>query len=60
MFRQISGNTRNDRNHNEQIRLMIKVDLIDEKMRESRLRKFDHVQKKASNEPIRSELTQVE
>ena len=47
MLRWISGNTRIDRIQSEEIRLKISVTSIDEKMRESRLRWFDYVQRRA-------------
>ena len=45
----MSGNTRNNLIQNEKIHLNIGVALVDEKMRESCLRWFIHVQKRAIN-----------
>ena len=59
MLRWISGNTRKDKIRNEEIHLKIQVTFIGEKMRESHLRWFGHVQ--AINALMRkSELIQVE
>ena len=45
MLQWISGNTRKNKIQNEEISLKIGVALIDEKMGESHLRWFDHVQR---------------
>ncbi len=47
MLRWINENTTIDRIQNEEIRLNIGVTSIDEKMRESRLRWFDNLQRRA-------------
>lgn len=61
MLRWISGTTWKDKIRNEEICLNIGVASIDEKMKESRLRWFDHVQRRAINVPIRkNELIQAE
>ena len=61
MLKWINGNTRKDRIQNEEICLKIGVAPVDEKIRESHLRCFDHVQRKETNAPVRkSELIQVE
>ena len=50
-----------DRIWNKEIYLDIGVAPIDEKMRESHLKWFDHVQMRASKEPVRkNKLIQVE
>ena len=60
MLRWISGNKRKDGIQNEEIRLKIRMAPIDEKMRESRLRQFDYMQRREINAPVRkSELIQV-
>ena len=57
----ISENKWNDRIWDEEIHLKIGVVPTDEKMRESRLRWFGHVQRRAINAPVRKiELIQVE
>lgn len=56
----ISKNKWKDRIWNVKIRLKIGVASINEKMRKSQLRWFDHVQRRATNMPIRnSELIYV-
>ena len=47
------GNTRRDKVRNEDIRTKIGVASIEEKMRENRLRWFDHVQRRPTNAPVR-------
>jgi len=47
------GNTRRDKVRNEDIRAKIGVALIEEKMRENRLRWFDHVRCKLINTSVR-------
>ena len=60
MLRQISGHTRKYEIRNKEIYLRIKVVPIDEKMKEHRLRWFDHVQRRAINALVRkSELIQI-
>ena len=57
----ISENKWNDRIWDEEIHLKIGVVPTDEKMRESHLRWFGHVQRRAINAPVRkSELIQIE
>ena len=53
MLRQLSVNTREYEIQNEEIRLMIGVGPIDENMRESPLKWFDHVQRRAINVSVR-------
>ena len=61
MLRWLSGNTRKYRIQNEKTSFKIAVTLIDEKMKESHLRWFGHVQRRAINALVRkSELIQVE
>ena len=61
MLRWIEKNTRKNRIRNEKILLKIRVTPIDEKMRESCLRWFGHIQRREINAPVRkSELIQVE
>ena len=61
MLKWISGNTWKDRIQNEKINLKIGVAPIDKKMRESRLKRFDHVQRRPINAPVRkSKLIQVQ
>jgi hypothetical protein len=61
ILRWIDKNTRKNRIRNEKILLKIGVTPIDEKMRESCLRWFGHVQRREINAPVRkSELIQVE
>ena len=60
MSKWISGNTKKDRIRNDEIHLKIRIVPIDEKIRESRLGWFGHVQRRATNALIRkSELIQV-
>ena len=57
----MSENIQKNRIQNKEIHLKIRVTPIDEKMRESHLRWFGHVQRSAINAPIRkSELILVE
>ena len=57
----ISENKWNDRIWDEEIHLKIGVVPTDEKMRESYLKWFGHVQRRAINAPVRKiELIQVE
>jgi N12 class adenine-specific DNA methylase len=57
ILRWISENTWKDMIQNEEISLKIGVTPIDEKMRDSRLRWFDHIQRIAINALVRkSEL----
>lgn len=61
MLRQVNGNMRTQRIHNEESRLKMGVSSIDEKMKESHLRWFGHVQRKTIDGLVRkSELIQVE
>ena len=61
MLRWISRNTRKYMIRNVEIRLKIGVTSINEKMRESRLRQFGLVQRRAIDAPVRkSESIQVE
>ena len=61
MLKWISENTRKDKIQNEEIRIKIRVAPINEKMRENHLRWFGHVQRRATNAPVKkSELIQVE
>ena len=56
----MSENIQKNRIQNKEIHLKIRVTPIDEKMRESHLRWFGHVQRSAINAPIRkSELILV-
>ena len=60
MLKWINGYTQNDRIRNEEIHLKIRIAPIDEKMRESCLGWFGHVQRRAPNALItKSELIQV-
>ena len=61
MLRYISENKRKDGTQNEEIHLKIAAALIDDKMRESHLKWFDHIQRRAINATVRkSKLIQVE
>ena len=61
MLRYISENKRKDGTQNEEIHLKIAATLIDDKMRESHLKWFDHIQRRAINAIVRkSELIKVE
>ena len=52
MSRWMCGNTRRDKVRNEDIRTKIGVASIEEKMRENRLRWFDHVRRRPTNVPV--------
>ena len=53
MLRWMCGNTQRDKVRNEDIRTKIGVASIEEKMRENRLRWFDHVRRRPTNAPVR-------
>ena len=61
MLKKYWGYTRKNKIRNNEIRLMISVAFIDEKMRENCLRQISHVQWKVINALVRNiELIQVE
>lgn len=61
MLKWISENTWKDKIQNEKICIKIRVAPIDEKMKENHLRWFGHVQRRATDAPVKqSELIQVE
>ena len=61
ILRQINGNRTKDGIQNEEILLKIEMTPIDEKMRESYLRWFGHVQRRAIYVPVRkNKLIRVE
>ena len=53
MVRWITENSRKDMIQYEEIHLKIGVASIDEKFRESYLRQFGHIQRRAINAPVR-------
>ena len=53
MLRWMCGKTMRDKVGNERIRKMIEVAPIDKKIRENRLRWFDHIQRRPINAPVR-------
>ena len=53
MIRWMFGYTRIDRIRNDVIRYLVKVAPIEDKMRETRLRWFDHVKRKSVNATVR-------
>ena len=53
MIRWMCGYTRMDRISNGVIRDLVKVAPINDKMRETRLRWFDHVRRRSANAPMR-------
>ena len=57
MLRWISENIRKNMIWNEKIHLKIRVTLIDENMRESHLRWFCHIQRRAINIPMRKQMS---
>jgi len=54
MIRWMCGHTRIDRIRNEVMRSLVKVASIEDKMRETRLRWFDHVKRRNMDAPMRS------
>ena len=53
MLRWMRGDTRRDKVRNEDIRTKIGVAFIEERMRENRLRWFDHVRHQRTDAPVR-------
>ena len=53
MVRWMCGFTRIDRIRNEEIKDLVKVAPIEDKMRESRLRRFDHIKRRSVAAPVR-------
>ena len=53
MLRWMCGKTRKDKIRNECIHNMIEVVPIEEKIRETRLRQFGHIQRRPINAPVR-------
>ena len=61
MLRWMCRKTRRDMIRNELIHKMIEVELIEEEMRENRLRWFGHIQRRPANAPVRkSEAIYIE
>lgn len=60
LLRWISGKTKRDRHQNEEIHSKIRIAPIDEKVQETRLRWFCHVQRRVTNDTIiKSKFIQV-
>ena len=53
MLRWMCGHTRKDKIRNKVIRNKVGVVSIEEKMRESKLRRFDHVRRRPKDAPVR-------
>ena len=60
ILRQINGNRTKDGIQNEEILLKIEMTPIDEKMRESYVRWFGHVQRRAINASMRKSELRVD